>query len=176
MLSISPEPYFQNLLGEHSVAGVPASLYNLTKSVPGPLYTTKATKWFGKASKVHGLEVNQNRLRSYFGSFWKILVYDKIFELTFILVMIHEVPSIQKFDHTLQISKNFRSDSIFIRKNFQTTWWLLWCIWLHLFVPNSPLNETEKYILAFNASVSLYRYMWTDIKGWTTRIGAKNEK
>ncbi len=28
---------FQNLVGEHSIAGVPASLYNLTKSVPDPL-------------------------------------------------------------------------------------------------------------------------------------------
>ncbi len=41
-------------------------------------YTTKATKWFWIASKVHGFEVNQNCLRSYFGSFWKILVYDQI--------------------------------------------------------------------------------------------------
>ena len=31
-------PYgaFQNLVGEHSIAGVPPSLYNLTKSVPDP--------------------------------------------------------------------------------------------------------------------------------------------
>ena len=29
---------FQNLVSEHSVKGVPASLYNLTKSVPDPLY------------------------------------------------------------------------------------------------------------------------------------------
>ncbi len=28
---------FQNLMVEHSVEGVPASLYNLTKSVPDPL-------------------------------------------------------------------------------------------------------------------------------------------
>ncbi len=28
---------FQNLVSEHSIAGVPASLYNLTKSVPDPL-------------------------------------------------------------------------------------------------------------------------------------------
>ncbi len=27
---------FQNLVSEHSVAGVPASLYNQTKSVPDP--------------------------------------------------------------------------------------------------------------------------------------------
>ena len=47
MSRISPEPYFhttndpfrafQNLVSEHSVEGVPASLYNLTKSVPDPL-------------------------------------------------------------------------------------------------------------------------------------------
>ncbi len=45
---MGPEPYFctnesnfkafQNLVSEHSVAGVPASLYYLTKSVPDPLY------------------------------------------------------------------------------------------------------------------------------------------
>ncbi len=37
MSMISPEPHFrafQNLVSEHSVEGVPASLYNLTKSVP----------------------------------------------------------------------------------------------------------------------------------------------
>ncbi len=42
---ISPEPYyhstndfraFENMVGEHSIVGVPASLYNLTKSVPDP--------------------------------------------------------------------------------------------------------------------------------------------
>ncbi len=27
---------FQNLVGEHSIAGVPASLYNITKRVPDP--------------------------------------------------------------------------------------------------------------------------------------------
>ncbi len=37
MSGISPEPYFQNLVGEHSVKGDPASLYNLTKSDPDPL-------------------------------------------------------------------------------------------------------------------------------------------
>ncbi len=31
------ESNFKNWVGEHSVAGVPASLYNLTKSVPDPL-------------------------------------------------------------------------------------------------------------------------------------------
>ena len=33
--NISPEP--QNLVSEHSIEGVPASLYNLTKSAPDPL-------------------------------------------------------------------------------------------------------------------------------------------
>ncbi len=46
MSRISPEPYFhstndfrafQNLVSEHLIDGVPASLYNLTKSVPDPL-------------------------------------------------------------------------------------------------------------------------------------------
>ena len=40
MSGISPEPYFrafQNLVGEHSVKGDPASLYNLTKGDPDPL-------------------------------------------------------------------------------------------------------------------------------------------
>ena len=43
MSRISPEHYshtmngaFQNLVSEHSVVGVPASIYNLTKSVPDP--------------------------------------------------------------------------------------------------------------------------------------------
>ena len=34
---------FQNLLGEHSIAGVPASLYNITKSVPDPFNGFKET-------------------------------------------------------------------------------------------------------------------------------------
>ncbi len=38
MSRISPEPYFQNLVSEHSIEGVPASLYTLTKSVPDPLF------------------------------------------------------------------------------------------------------------------------------------------
>ncbi len=37
MSGISPEPYFQNLVGEHSAEGDPASLYSLTKSDPDPL-------------------------------------------------------------------------------------------------------------------------------------------
>ncbi len=41
--------------------------------------------------------------------------------------MVNEVPSIKKIGHTSQISKNFRSGSILIQKNFETTWWLLWC-------------------------------------------------
>ena len=48
-------------------------------------------------------------------------------KLTFVLVMMNEVPSIKKFGHTQQISKNFRSGSLLIRKNFKTNWWLLWC-------------------------------------------------
>ncbi len=46
MSRISTEPYFrlsesdfrafQNLVGEHSIAGVPASLYNLIKSASDP--------------------------------------------------------------------------------------------------------------------------------------------
>ncbi len=35
---LSPEPYFQNLVGEHSVEGDPISLYNLTKSDPDHLF------------------------------------------------------------------------------------------------------------------------------------------
>ncbi len=59
MSKISPEPYFhptnfpswnrnfrafQNLVDEHSAAGVPASLYNLTKSVPDPSILLLATE------------------------------------------------------------------------------------------------------------------------------------
>ncbi len=47
MSKISPDPYFhltngQNLVGEHYIEGVPASLYNLTKSVPDPLSKTQS--------------------------------------------------------------------------------------------------------------------------------------
>ncbi len=45
--------------------------------------------------------------------------------------MMNEVPSDKKFGLTPQISKNFRSGSILIRKSFETTWWLLWCNRMH---------------------------------------------
>ncbi len=51
MSGISPKANFhsvngQNLVSEHSVAGVPASLYNLTKSVPDPLVIKSGTQDF----------------------------------------------------------------------------------------------------------------------------------
>ncbi len=38
---------FQKLVGEHSIAGVPASLYNLTKSVPDTLQMSGHIHWSG---------------------------------------------------------------------------------------------------------------------------------
>ena len=38
---------FQNLVGEHSIAGVPVSLYNLTKSVPDPCRFKQVFAWHG---------------------------------------------------------------------------------------------------------------------------------
>ena len=38
ILHVQSPSDIQNLEGDHSVAGVPASLYNLTKSVPDPLF------------------------------------------------------------------------------------------------------------------------------------------
>ncbi len=51
--------------------------------------------------------------------------------------MMNEVPSNKQFGHTPQISKNFRSGSISIRKNFEIPWWLLWCrqYWLLVMFP-----------------------------------------
>ncbi len=55
MSRIRPESNFrafQNLVSEHSIASVPASLYNLTKSVPDPLickiaeYCFKQVEWY----------------------------------------------------------------------------------------------------------------------------------
>ena len=52
MSQISIEPYFyptsQNSLSEHSFEGVPASLYNLTKSVPDPFQTKGGQKKWAK--------------------------------------------------------------------------------------------------------------------------------
>ncbi len=59
MSRISPEPYFhstngrlsesdfrafRNLVGEHSIAGVPASLYNRIKSVQDPYVMIESNK------------------------------------------------------------------------------------------------------------------------------------
>ncbi len=57
MSRISPEPYFHTMNGplvsEHSVEGVPASLYKLTKSVPDPF----TRKWPCRAFVVYNIKV-----------------------------------------------------------------------------------------------------------------------
>ncbi len=114
-------------------------------------YTTKATKWFGIASKVHGLEVNQNWFRSYFGSFLKNLAYDQFFEL-----------------------KNFRSNFWInveelldheLLKQVWSNWWLLWCM-------KRERNYRKELFLCQNLFLILYYTGWT----WTFGSTAKGQK
>ncbi len=108
-------------------------------------YTTKATKWCGITSKVHGLEVNQN--------FWKIWVYDHVFGW----IVLH--PSAEKFGHTPKISENCRSNFYIkaeelpnqeLLKWFWITWWLLWCN----FLKSIGHRPQPRIILIFTSRVS----------------------